>query len=117
MKYYAHVDGLRTLAVVPVVLYHVGLTAIPGGFVGVDVFFVISGYLITGVLMGDLRADRFSIARFYQRRIQRLLPALFVVLLAVWLVSALLYFPVELAPVGWQLLATATFTANFYFRS
>lgn len=115
MRYRPHIDGIRTLAVVPVVLYHVGVPGVTGGFVGVDVFFVISGYLITSVLLGDLHAQRFSIARFYQRRIQRLLPALAVVLIAVWFASALLFFPSELGSVGWQILTAATFSSNFYF--
>lgn len=115
MQYRPHIDGLRTLAVVPVVLFHVGFPTLPGGFVGVDVFFVISGYLITSVLLGDLERKQFSIARFYQRRILRLLPALFAVLVGVWIASSFLYFRPELESVGWQILAAATFSSNFYF--
>lgn len=115
-RYLAHVDGLRALAIVPVVFYHLDPELIPGGFVGVDVFFVISGYLITGVLLHDLSENRFSIARFYQRRILRILPALVVMLVAVWFAAAFLLFPHELPSVGWQLITAALFSSNFFFR-
>ena len=81
MKYRADIDGLRTLAVVPVVLFHAGL-GLPGGFVGVDVFFVISGFLITGILHEDMKAGNWSITGFYDRRIRRIFPALMLVTVA-----------------------------------
>ena len=81
MKYRAEIDGLRTLAVVPVILYHAGFELFSGGFVGVDVFFVISGYLITTILIEDLEIQRFSLVNFYERRARRILPALFCVML------------------------------------
>src|ERR1035438_9814169 len=74
-NYRGDIDGLRAMAVIPVVLYHIGFSAFSGGFVGVDVFFVISGYLIASMLMGDIRNARFSIVGFYERRIRRILPA------------------------------------------
>ncbi|KPF94003.1 hypothetical protein IP81_00585 [Novosphingobium sp. AAP83] len=73
--YRRDLDGLRSLAVVPVVLNHAGLSAFPGGFVGVDIFFVISGFLITGILARELDERRFSIIGFYERRARRILPA------------------------------------------
>ena len=76
MKYRAEIDGLRALAVVPVILFHAGFELFSGGFVGVDVFFVISGYLITTILIEDLENKRFSIVNFYERRARRILPAL-----------------------------------------
>ena len=76
MKYRADIDGLRALAVVPVILYHVGVPGFAGGFVGVDIFFVISGYLICGMIDGDIRNGSFSLGNFYQRRLLRILPAL-----------------------------------------
>ena len=102
--YRPDIDGLRAIAVLGVLLYHAGVAALlygagslgfanpmPGGFVGVDVFFVISGFLITGLIERDLRAGAFSLARFYERRVRRIFPALLVVLLAVlgatWLFS------------------------------
>ena len=93
MKYRSEIDGLRALAVVPVILFHAGFKVFSGGFVGVDVFFVISGYLITTILLNDLEAGKFSIVNFYERRARRILPALCVVMLAclpfawIWLSS------------------------------
>jgi peptidoglycan/LPS O-acetylase OafA/YrhL len=82
LKYRPEIDGLRAVAVLPVILFHAGFTIFRGGFVGVDVFFVISGYLITSILINDIELGKFSIARFYERRARRILPALFVVILA-----------------------------------
>lgn len=82
MKYRPEIDGLRAVAVVPVILFHAGFSAFSGGFVGVDIFFVISGYLITSILLNDLEKNRFSLLTFYERRARRILPALFTVMLA-----------------------------------
>ena len=92
MEYRREIDGLRALAVVPVMLFHAGFQAFSGGFVGVDVFFVISGYLITSIILAEKQAGVFSIVNFYERRARRILPALFfydVCLLAICLVVAL----------------------------
>ena len=70
------IDGLRALAIVPVVLFHAHVAGFGGGFVGVDVFFVISGFLITGILARELEQGRFSLLRFYERRARRILPSL-----------------------------------------
>lgn len=80
-KYRPEIDGLRAVAVVPVIFFHAGFSWFRGGFVGVDVFFVISGFLITSIIVDDLRSERFSIARFYERRARRILPALFFLML------------------------------------
>ena len=77
VAYRSEIDGLRALAVVPVVLYHAGFQIFGGGFVGVDVFFVISGYLITSNIYAEMSGGRFSIIDFYERRIRRILPALY----------------------------------------
>ncbi len=82
MKYRSEIDGLRAIAVLPVIFFHAGLDFFSGGYVGVDVFFVISGYLITSILISDMEVGRFSILRFYERRARRILPALFVVIAA-----------------------------------
>ena len=73
-KYRPDIDGLRALAVIPVVLFHAGISLFEGGFVGVDVFFVISGYLITLKIKEDCELGKFSILRFYERRIRRIFP-------------------------------------------
>ena len=77
MRYRAEIDGLRAVAVLPVILFHAGFAAFPGGFVGVDVFFVISGYLITGILIDEIGSGRFSLVSFSERRDRSILTALF----------------------------------------
>jgi peptidoglycan/LPS O-acetylase OafA/YrhL len=119
-KYLPHVDGLRAFAVLPVVLFHLGAQWIPGGFVGVDTFFVISGYLITGILWREMNPEpgdprRFSIWVFYQRRALRILPALVVVFAAVVVTSAFVQSPAAQAALGSQVLAATLFVSNFYF--
>ncbi|MGR3464996.1 acyltransferase family protein [Limimaricola sp.] len=115
LGYRPEIDGLRCLAVVPVLLFHAGLPPFSGGYVGVDVFFVISGYLIATILFEDLAAGRFSIARFYERRARRILPALFVVVLAClpfgWTWMLLREFKEFLQSVA----ATALSVSNVYF--
>ena len=93
MKYRADIDGLRALAVLPVVLYHAGFSAFPGGFVGVDIFFVISGYLITKIIHDEISQGRFTLIGFYERRARRILPALFAVLTFTIVGALLLLFP------------------------
>lgn len=112
--YRPDIDGLRAVAVLPVVLYHAGL-GFPGGYVGVDVFFVISGFLITSILRDDILADRFSLLRFYDRRIRRIFPALFVMLGLTTLGAAAVLLPEHLLAFGRSLRATALFAANLHF--
>ncbi len=113
--YRRDIDGLRAIAVVAVVLFHAHLGPFTGGFIGVDVFFVISGYLIVGIILDDIRAGRFSIAMFYERRVRRLFPALFVVLVACTIAGYLLFLPQEFAAFGRSVVATAAFASNFLF--
>lgn len=80
MKYRPEIDGLRAVAVVPVLIFHLGLGILPGGYLGVDIFFVISGYLITTILLGEIESKSFSLLNFYERRARRILPALFLVI-------------------------------------
>ncbi|MCC5812078.1 MAG: acyltransferase, partial [Ectothiorhodospiraceae bacterium] len=75
MTYRPEIDGLRAIAVLAVILFHAGFSLFSGGYVGVDVFFVISGYLITTIIITDLERGRFSLRRFYERRARRILPA------------------------------------------
>ena len=75
-SYRPEIDGLRALAVLPVIFFHAGIEAFNGGYVGVDIFFVVSGYLITSVILKDIEREKFSITYFYQRRVRRILPAL-----------------------------------------
>jgi peptidoglycan/LPS O-acetylase OafA/YrhL len=111
-RYRADIDGLRAIAVVLVMGFHAFPGRIPGGFVGVDVFFVISGYLITGLIRRDLEEGRFAIRRFYARRIRRIFPALAVVLIACLALGGLLLAPSGFAQLGLHAAAGAAFVAN-----
>ena len=114
-RYRKDIDGLRALAVAPIVLAHAGVAGFEGGFVGVDLFFVVSGYLITSILAGELAEERFSLLGFYRRRAVRILPALLVMLAAVLLAGRLLMFPAEAKELGKSAGAAAGFIANLYF--
>ena len=115
--YQPHIDGLRAVAILPVLLFHAHIPGFSGGFVGVDIFFVISGYLITGIIAREIDGGRFSILRFYERRARRILPALTVVLAAVLLAAAVLYLPGDFQTVPRSALAAALFVCNIYFFS
>ncbi len=115
MRYRAEIDGLRALAVVPVILFHADVAIFRGGFVGVDVFFVISGYLITSLIAEDLARGRFSILDFYERRARRILPALCVVVFATVPFALVLLLPRDLMDFAQSVLATATFSSNILF--
>jgi peptidoglycan/LPS O-acetylase OafA/YrhL len=116
IAYRPDVDGLRTIAVGTVIMFHGKLGILPGGFVGVDVFFVISGFLISSILLGEIAHGRFSLAGFYERRIRRILPALMAVLLAVMAAGALLYPPQDYVLLAKSAKAAALFYANFFFN-
>jgi peptidoglycan/LPS O-acetylase OafA/YrhL len=111
----ADIDGLRAVAVVPIVLFHAGVTVLIGGFVGVDIFFVISGYLITGIIVRELDEERFSLLRFYNRRIRRIVPALVVMVLCTLAVGCFLLLPSELDRLSASSAAASAFVSNIYF--
>jgi peptidoglycan/LPS O-acetylase OafA/YrhL len=115
MQYRTEIDGLRALAVLPVILFHAGFELFGGGFVGVDVFFVISGYLITTIILSELSNQNFSIINFYERRARRILPALFFVMLTCLPVAILWLTPSDLMTFGQSLIAVSSFTSNFLF--
>tara|TARA_B100000900_G_scaffold393049_1_gene389149 strand:+ start:288 stop:2207 length:1920 start_codon:yes stop_codon:yes gene_type:complete len=115
MKYRAEIDGLRALAVLPVILFHAGFEWFSGGFVGVDVFFVISGYLITTIIISEMAEGRFSIINFYERRARRILPALFFVMAACLPFAWLWLAPYDLKDFGQSLVAVSTFSSNILF--
>ncbi len=115
--YRKDIDGLRAIAVLSVVLFHSGYTFISGGYVGVDVFFVISGFLITTIIHGEIEANNFSIARFYERRIRRIFPALFVVIIFCIVIGFLFYAPDDFRRVAKTARYTVIFYSNYLFAS
>ena len=115
MKYRAEIDGLRALAVVPVILFHAGFELFSGGFVGVDVFFVISGYLITTILIEDIENQRFSLVNFYQRRARRILPALFFVMFVCIPFAWIWMLPSQMKDFSQSLVAVSLFASNVLF--
>jgi len=112
--YRREIDGLRAVAVLAVVAYHAGLPGVPGGYVGVDIFFVISGYLITAILLRQLDSGRFSLAGFWLRRARRILPALLALLAGCLMLALLVMMPDGLVSFG-ESLGAGLFVANFYF--
>jgi peptidoglycan/LPS O-acetylase OafA/YrhL len=114
--YRKDIDGLRALAVLPVILSHAGFAWIPGGFLGVDVFFVISGYLITNLLLRELtQTGTVKLSTFYLRRARRILPALFVVIAVTSVFAWFILLPEELARFGRSIIATSVFLSNVFF--
>ena len=115
IKYRAEIDGLRALAVIPVIFFHAGFSLFSGGFVGVDVFFVISGYLITTIIIKELNNNTFSLISFYERRARRILPALIFVILISSIISFIFLTRSELANYFKSVIFTLLFFSNFYF--
>lgn len=115
LAYRADIDGLRAIAVLAVIIFHAKIGIFPGGFVGVDVFFVISGYLIASIILKEEEKDSFSLARFYERRIRRIFPALFIVILFCAGMGALLLTPADYLAFGRSAFAAMAFWSNFYF--
>jgi peptidoglycan/LPS O-acetylase OafA/YrhL len=114
LNYRPDIDGLRAIAVLSVVFYHAGL-GFPGGYVGVDVFFVISGYLITALILKDLERGSFSMANFWERRIRRIFPALAVMVAVTCVAGWFLLLPDDLAKLGASVIAQSLLVSNFYF--
>lgn len=115
VEYRREIDGLRAVALIPVILFHAGFKAFAGGFVGVDVFFVISGYLITSIILSDMRNGVFSIGKFYERRVRRIFPALFFVLLCCLPFAWLWLLPEHLENFYQSLSGVSIFSSNIFF--
>lgn len=115
IKYRADIDGLRALAVLLVLLFHVGISGVSGGFVGVDIFFVISGYLITAIITRDIEQGRFSLIEFYERRLRRILPAFFAVAIFTLIISTLCFMPDDFSKFGKSLFGTSVYASNIIF--
>ncbi len=109
------IDGLRALAILPVFLFHAGVKTFSGGFVGVDVFFVVSGFLITSIVLRDMSLERFSFAEFCERRARRILPALFLVTVCCLPLAWLVMFPAELKAFAQSLMSVGLLASNVLF--
>ena len=115
MNYRAEVDGLRAIAVFPVILFHAGFETFQGGFIGVDVFFVISGYLITTIILAELEQKKFSLAQFYERRARRILPAQFFVMFVCIFFAWVGLLPNQLKDFSQSLISVSIFASNILF--
>ena len=115
MQHIKEIDGLRGLAVLSVVFYHADFRWLPGGYLGVDIFFVISGFLITKLILEQIKSDSFSVVEFYVRRVVRLIPALFLVIVSSLLLSSLLVPSQYLGPLADSSRYAAFFLSNLYF--
>lgn len=115
MKYRTDIDGMRAIAVMAVVIFHAGIERLGGGYLGVDIFYVISGFLITSIIRHEIDEDSFTLAGFYRRRIVRILPALFVMLAAVLITACLVAMPPDIDAIGKSSAAAAGFVANIHF--
>lgn len=115
INYRSEIDGLRALAVIPVILFHAGLNGFSGGYVGVDIFFVLSGYLITSILLGEMSVGTYTIVNFYERRARRILPALFFVIFCSLIPAWVLMAPHQLKDFSQSLVAVAAFSSNILF--
>ena len=115
MNYRREIDGLRALAVLPVILFHAGFQTFSGGFVGVDVFFVISGYLITTIILTEKQAGTFTLINFYERRARRILPALFAVMLVCLPFAWIWLLPQDMKNFSDSLVAVSGFASNILF--
>lgn len=114
-RYRPEIDGLRAVAILPVVLFHARIPGFSGGFVGVDVFFVISGFLITSLIVSDLEQQRFSLVGFWERRARRILPALLTVAGFTLVTGWFLLLPADFARLGQSILAQSVFGSNVFF--
>jgi peptidoglycan/LPS O-acetylase OafA/YrhL len=115
MTYRRDIDGLRAMAILPILLYHAGIPGFSGGFVGVDIFFVISGFLITSIIMREVNEGSFSFVNFWARRARRILPAALVVIVFTLMAGWLLFAPVDYIELGRSARSQAFFSANFFF--
>ena len=114
-KYRWDIQGLRAFAVLVVVLFHISPKNFPGGYLGVDIFFVISGYLIIGFICRDILADKFSLTDFYSKRIKRLFPALIATVLAATIGAYYFLLPEETSAFAKSAIATLLYVSNMFF--
>jgi len=115
MKYRPEIDGLRAIAVLPVIFFHAGISIFSGGYVGVDIFFVISGYLISTIIIRELDKNAFSLINFYERRARRILPALFIVSMFAAITAYFWFAPTDFKNFGKSLFGVSIFSSNIFF--
>lgn len=115
MQFRSDVNGLRAVAALSIVLFHISPSAISGGFVGVDVFYVISGFLITSIIRRDMEQGQFSLLSFYARRARRLFPALYTMMAFVLVIGFFLLLPREMENLAGALISSTFYVSNFYF--
>jgi len=115
VKYRAEIDGLRALAVIPIIFHHAGVEYFSGGYIGVDIFFVISGYLITSIIISEMELGEFSLLNFYERRARRILPALYLVMIFSFIFSLFWLMPSYMKDFSQSLVAVSTFSSNVLF--
>ncbi len=115
MKYRPEIDGLRAIAVFPVIFFHAGFNFFSGGYIGVDIFFVISGYLITSIILEGLKSDQFSLINFYERRARRILPALMTVMIVSLPLAWFCLTPDDMVKFSQSLIYVSTYVSNFLF--
>ena len=115
LKYRTEIDGLRAVAVLSVLIYHINPNWLPGGFLGVDVFFVISGFLITFIIQSEINSNKFTFTNFYIRRIKRILPILYVVIVVTFIVGSILFTPKLYVELAKSSFSSVLFNANHRF--
>lgn len=114
-KFYPEIQGLRTISIIAVIFFHLGLNILPGGYIGVDIFFVISGFLITKMIVGEISRNSFSLVRFYKNRVVRLLPNLFLMIVASVVISYFVLKPYDFMQYTKSLQFSAVYLTNMVF--
>ena len=117
LEYRQDIDGLRAIAVLSVLFFHAFPTVVPNGYLGVDIFFVISGFLITNIIVSEIETNSFTITKFYQRRIKRIFPALLLVLSTSFAIGFFTLLPDEFVQLSKHLIAGILFASNFLLKS
>ncbi|RZO26564.1 MAG: acyltransferase, partial [SAR86 cluster bacterium] len=115
MNYRPEIDGLRAMAILPVVFFHLGWPLFNGGYIGVDIFFVISGYLISTLIIKEIDSKKFSLLKFYERRIRRIFPALFLVTVVTMLIGWFLMLPSDFKALSQSVFSVSIFSSNIFF--
>ena len=115
MKYRSEIDGLRSIAILPVILYHLAPDLIPYGYLGVDIFFVISGFLISGIISNKIKSNSFSLLEFYERRVKRIAPLYFLIIIISVPLAYLILYPHQLTDFSQSIVASLSFLSNFFF--